>query len=125
MGDRQRNMKLNCLYLSNKSALVLVCTYWRNGLRGLKDRLVDLSLRGRLRVRGRLDGAAISLEVETWWRKRHVTVNVCLLLIFSLLYKKIAFQNRQINTTCYPLVENCCIALLHKTECSGYFDMLE
>ncbi len=72
------------LHVCNESGRVLVCTYWRNGLRGLQDRPVDLSFRGQLGVRGRLDGAVISLEVDSWWRKGHVTP----------LYKKVAFQNQ-------------------------------
>ncbi len=46
-----------------------VCTYWRNSLSGLQDWLVDVSLSGLLRVRGWLDEAVISLEVNTWRRK--------------------------------------------------------
>lgn len=61
----QFNLFLEDVCLINDSStyfgLVLACTYRRNGLRGLQDRPVDLSLRGLHRV----DGGVISLEVDT------------------------------------------------------------
>ena len=75
MGYRHRCL---CLTVCSDSSRVSVCTYWGNVLGRLQGRPVDLSRRGPLGVRGRLEGGAISLEVDACWRKR---------LFFSIIWK--------------------------------------
>lgn len=76
------------IYVCNKSGLVLAGTCRRNGLRGLQDRLVDLSLGRQLR----LDGAVISPEVDTWWRQEMCHPQRSFVTCdFLLFHKKVVF----------------------------------